>query len=93
MCHDTYLDFKIHLQGYAARYARNRLWGENQTIVPDTNNPGPENDGIILSFRSKQLYSIRRWVWQWADEALPIEPKELVEDWLSRREKVSGIKL
>ena len=93
MCHDTYLDYKIHLHGYAARYAKNRLWGENQTIVPDTNNPGPENDGIILSFRSNQLYSIRRWTWQWADEAFPIEPKELVEDWLSRREKVSGIKV
>ena len=93
MCHDSYLDFKIHLHGYAARYARNRLWGENQTIVPDTKNLGPENDGIILSFRSNQLYSIRRWTWQWADEAFPIEPKELVEDWLSRREKVSGIKI
>ena len=93
MCHDTYLDYKIHLHGYAARYAKNRLWGENQTIVPDTNNPGPENNGIILSFRSNQLYSIRRWTWQWADEAFPIEPKELVEDWLSRREKVSGIKV
>ena len=29
MCHDEKLDFKIHLHGYAARYAKNRLWGEN----------------------------------------------------------------
>ncbi|MBO4319149.1 MAG: WYL domain-containing protein [Treponema sp.] len=93
MCHDYYLDFKIHLHGYAARYARNRLWGENQTIIDDRKNPGPDGDGIILSFRSNQLNSIRRWTWQWADEAFPIAPKELVDDWLDRREKVNGIKV
>ncbi|MCR5762892.1 MAG: WYL domain-containing protein [Treponema sp.] len=93
MCHDFYLDFKIHLHGYAARYAKNRIWGENQTITPDKRNPGPDGDGIILSFKSNQLYSIRRWTWQWADEAMPLEPKELVNDWLERREKVNKIKL
>jgi predicted DNA-binding transcriptional regulator YafY len=89
MCHDDYLDFKIHLHGYAARYAKNRLWGESQTIVADKKNQGPDGDGIILSFRSNQLYSIQRWTWQWADEAMPLEPKELVDDWMSRREKVN----
>ena len=89
MCHDYFLDFKIHLHGYAARYAKNRLWGENQTIIPDSKNPGPDGDGIILSFRSNQLYSIRRWTWQWADEAFPLAPKELVDDWMERREKVN----
>ena len=88
MCHDDYLDYKIHLHGYAARYSKNRLWGENQKIVPDTKNPGPEGDGIILSFRSNQLFSIERWVWQWADEAFPLEPKELVDDWNARLERV-----
>ena len=93
MCHDYFLDFKIHLHGYAARYAKNRIWGENQTITPDEKNPGPDGDGIILSFRSNQLFSIRRWTWQWADEAFPIAPKELVDDWLERREKVKKIEL
>ena len=93
MCHDYYLDFKIHLNGYAARYAKNRIWGENQTITPDKKNPGPDGDGIILSFKSNQLYSIRRWTWQWADEAIPLEPKELVDDWLERRKKVNEIKI
>lgn len=91
MCHDYFLDFKIHLHGYAARYAKNRLWGENQTIIPDSKNPGPDGDGIILSFRSNQLYSIRRWTWQWADEAFPLAPKELVDDWMERREKVNKL--
>ena len=89
MCHDYYLDFKIHLHGYASRYAKNRLWGENQTIVADKKNPGPDGDGIILSFRSNQLYSIQRWTWQWADEAFPLEPKELVDDWIERRKKIN----
>ncbi len=91
MCHDKYLNYKIHLHGYAARYSKNRIWGENQIIEKDINNPGIENDGIILSFRSNQLFSICRWVWQWADEAYPLEPKELVEDWNERRQKVNVI--
>ena len=91
MCHDYYLNFKIHLHGYAARYAKNRLWGENQTIVADTERPGPDGDGIILSFRSNQLYSIQRWTWQWTDQAFPLEPKELVDDWMARRERVVKI--
>ena len=91
MCHDYYLDFKIHLHGYAARYAKNRLWGENQTIILDNKNPGPDGTGIILSFRSNQLYSIQRWTWQWADEAMPIEPKELVDDWMIKRERINKL--
>jgi len=93
MCHDFYLDFKIHLHGYAARFAKNRLWGKAQTIEADKKNPGPDGDGIILSFRSNQLYSIRRWTWQWADEAIPLSPKELTDDWLARRERVNQISI
>lgn len=93
MCHDTKLDYKIHLHGYAARYARNRVWGEEQKIVPDKKNPGPDGDGIILTFRSNQLYSIQRWTWQWASEAWPLEPKELVDDWLERRKRVNEVKV
>ncbi|MBO4546212.1 MAG: WYL domain-containing protein [Treponema sp.] len=91
MCHDQKLDYKIHLHGYAARISKNRVWGEGQTIVPDKKNPGPDGDGIILSFTSNQLFSIRRWVWQWAGEAFPIAPKELVDDWLERRKAVNAL--
>lgn len=93
MCHDTKLDYKIHLHGYAARVSKNRVWGENQTIVPDKKNPGPDDDGIILSFTSNQLFAIQSWVWKWAGEAWPIEPKELVDDWKERRKRVNEVKV
>lgn len=93
MCHDTKLDYKIHLHGYAARVSKNRVWGENQTIVPDKKNPGPDGDGIILSFTSNQLFAIQSWVWKWAGEAWPIEPKELVNDWKERRKRVNEMKV
>ena len=91
MCHDKYLDYKIHLHGYASRYAKNRIWGENQKIIADAKNPGPDGDGIILSFKSNQLFAIQRWVWQWADEAMPLEPKELVNDWHEKLEKMNKV--
>ena len=93
MCDDKFLDYKIHLHGYAARYAQDKIWGDNQTIVKDKKNPGPDDDGIILSFRTNQLISVQRWVWKWADEAWPIEPKELLDDWLEKRMRVNGIKV
>ena len=93
MCHDTKLDYKIHLHGYAARVSKNRVWGENQTIVPDKKNPGPDGDGIILSFTSNQLFAIQSWVWKWAGEAWPIKPKELVNDWKERRKRVNEVKM
>lgn len=91
MCHDEYKDYKIHLHGYAARYAKNRIWGENQTITADKKNPGPDGDGIILSFKSNQLFSIQRWTWQWADEAFPLAPPELVDDWKQRLERITQL--
>ena len=81
MCDAEFLNYKIHLHGYAARYVKNRVWGENQTIVKDEKNPGPNGDGIILSFRTNQFMPIARWVWQWVDEAKPLEPEKLVKDW------------
>ncbi|MBR5954336.1 MAG: WYL domain-containing protein, partial [Methanobrevibacter sp.] len=92
MCDDKYLDYKIHLHGYASRYAQNKIWGENQTITKDKKNPGPDGDGIILCFRTNQLMCVQRWVWKWADEALPLAPKELVEDWVEKRERVNKLK-
>ena len=38
---------------------------------------------------ANQLMCVQRWVWKWADEALPLAPKELVDDWLEKRRKVN----
>ena len=62
MCDEKYLDYKIHLHGYAARYARGKVWGENQKITADKKHP--EDGGIILSFRTNQLMCVQRWVWK-----------------------------
>jgi predicted DNA-binding transcriptional regulator YafY len=93
MADEKFLNYKIHLHGYASRYARDKIWGENQEIIPDKKHPGPDHDGIILSFRTNQLICVQRWVWKWADEAWPIEPKELVDDWLEKRERVKEIEI
>ncbi|MCR5189390.1 MAG: WYL domain-containing protein, partial [Treponema sp.] len=78
---DKSYHFKLHLQGYAARYARNRIWGNNQKIQVDEENPGPQKDGILLSFDSNQFQPILRWTWSWAEDAYPLEPQELVDSW------------
>lgn len=91
MSDEKYLNYKIHLHGYAARYARGKVWGKNQSITADKKHP--EDGGIILSFRTNQLMCVQRWVWKWADEAWPLEPKELVEDWKEKLKRVNEIKV
>lgn len=93
MSDEKFLDYKIHLHGYAASYARGKVWGENQSIKPDKKYPGQKGDGIILSFRTNQLMCVQRWVWKWADEAWPIAPKELVDDWLEKRKNINMLQL
>lgn len=93
LCEDKVYEYKIHLHGYAAAFARDRIWSEYQEIIPDKKNPGPKKDGIILSFESNQHMAICRWVWQWADEAIPYEPKELVKDWKQRRKRVMKLEV
>lgn len=88
MCDEEFLDYKIHLHGYAARYAKNRIWGENQRVIKDIKNPGPDGDGIILSFRTNQFMSVARWVWQWVDEAKPLGPEKLIKDWEEKKAKI-----
>lgn len=79
---------KIRMKGYAAEYSRCRKWGENQQIKELENG---ENGEIELSFSttqfSKDLISgpILSWILGWGAEAVPLEPKELVEIW---KEKV-----
>lgn len=34
---------------------------------------------------------VARWVWQWVDEAMPLEPKKLVDDWKEKIERMKGL--
>lgn len=85
--HGKYKMYKIHLEGYAARAAKDRLWGRNQKIEKDTKNTGSNKDGIILTFESNQHAPIVRWVLGWGKEAVALEPTELVKDCEEAKDK------
>jgi len=67
---------------YAWLYAKDRIWGENQTIEET-------EDGYILSFEASQFKPILRWVLGWGDEARPLEPAELVSEWKAKVNKMA----
>lgn len=78
---DEYDTYKIRLTSYASKLAKNQIWGIHQTITQNT------DDSIILSFESNQYYPILNWVMSWGADAIPLEPKEFVQDWKNRVEE------
>ncbi len=80
---------KVRLRGYAAKYAKCRTWGDDQTI-------DEFSDGEIrLSFSTTQFPKdnpniegaggpILSWILGWGEDAVPEAPDELVEIWKSR---------
>lgn len=74
--------YKINLKNYAARYAKNRIWGNEQNITET-------NDGITLEFESNQYEPILRWVLSWSEDAIPLEPERLVKDWKAHIQKMA----
>ena len=69
---------KFSKDSYAWLYSKDRIWGAKQTIEEC-------DDGYILSFEASQFKPILRWILGWGDEAVPLEPPELVAEW---KEKV-----
>ena len=69
---------KFPKDSYAWLYSKDRIWGGNQSIEETDN-------GYILSFEASQFKPILRWILGWGDEAVPLEPPELVAEW---KEKV-----
>lgn len=80
----TFETYKIKLKNYAARYAKNRIWGDEQKITET-------DDGIILEFESNQYAPILGWILSWAEDATPLEPERLVEDWKAHVRKMAEI--
>ncbi len=85
-CYNTpiFETYKIKLKHYAARHAKNRIWGDEQSITET-------DDGIILEFESNQYDPILCWILSWAEDAIPLEPKRLVEDWKAHIKKMAEI--
>ena len=69
---------KFSKDSYAWLYSKDRIWGAKQSIEEC-------DDGYILSFEASQFKPILRWILGWGDEAVPLEPPELVAKW---KEKV-----
>lgn len=83
----------LKMKGYAAKYAKIRIWGENQSIEE-------KDDGeIILHFTTSQFSlksdssggPIMTWILGWGEEAIPLEPQELVNVWKHRIELMSKL--
>ena len=71
--------YKIKFQkdSYAWLYSKDRIWGDKQKIRET-------KDGFVLSFEASQYKPILRWVLGWGDEAEPLEPAELVDEWKAK---------
>ena len=76
--------YKIKFQkdSYAWTYSKDRIWGDNQKIEE-------AEDGYILSFEASQFKPVLRWVLGWGDEAEPVEPVELVDEWKKKIKKIA----
>src|SRR5574344_1077846 len=67
--------YKIQFYEDAIPYMSERVWGEDQKIVK-------QKDGsIILSFKASEEYEIERMVMSFGQNAFPLAPKSLVEEW------------
>lgn len=85
---------KIRLSGYAAKYARIRMWGGAQTIEDESGGK------IVLSFTTTQFSPencaalgspVLTWILGWGDEAVPLSPPELVSLWRAKVESMARI--
>ena len=63
---------KIRFTGDAAFYARERTWGQDQSIEET-------EDGIILSFTAAGFTEITAWVLSWGRNARVLEPESLAK--------------
>lgn len=68
--------YKIRFRkgSYAANFVLERKWGENTTHKED-------GDFIDVEFDSNQEVLILKWVLGWGEDAIPVEPESLVEEW------------
>ena len=81
--YDEAYDFKIKFSGDARSIVRECIWADNQIIEEN------QKDGITtISFTSSQWIPIFRWLLSFGENARPLEPDWLVEQWKESIEKM-----
>ena len=81
--YDEAYDFKIEFYGDARSIVRECIWADNQIIEEN------QKDGTTtISFTSSQWIPVFRWLLSFGENACPLEPDWLVEQWKQTVEKM-----
>ena len=81
--YDEAYDFKLEFSGGARSTVRECVWSDNQ-IVEENQKEGT----TVISFTSSQWIPIFRWLLSFGENARPLEPDWLVEQWKESIEKM-----
>ena len=82
--YDEAYDFKIEFSGDARSIVRECIWADNQ-IIEENQKAGT----TTISFTSSQWIPIFRWLLSFGENARPLEPDWLVEQWKESIRKMS----
>ena len=87
--YDEAYDYKIEVTGEARNIVREYIWADNQ-IIEENQKEGT----TTISFTSSQWIPVFRWLLSFGENACPLEPDWLVEQWKQTVEKmVKNIKI
>ncbi len=81
--YDEAYDFKIEFSGEARTVVRECIWADNQIIEENQ-----KAATTTISFTSSQWIPIFRWLLSFGENARPLEPDWLVEQWKQTVEKM-----
>ncbi len=82
--YDEAYDFKIEFSGDARSIIRECIWADNQIIEENQ-----KNSTTTISFTSSQWIPVFRWLLSFGENARPLEPDWLVEQWKESIRKMS----
>ena len=81
--YDEAYDYKIEVTGEARNIVREYIWADNQ-IIEENQKEGT----TTISFTSSQWIPVFRWLLSFGENARPLEPDWLVEQWKQTVEKM-----
>lgn len=81
--YDEAYDFKLEFSGDARSIVRECIWADNQIIEENQ-----KNSTTTISFTSSQWIPVFRWLLSFGENARPLEPDWLVEQWKESIEKM-----